>query len=59
MQLGYRPLFKDPNSQIEYFVLQSTDTSCLCMQSSLNNFQKLKRAYQSSEYFYKFSMDLS
>ena len=55
MQLGYRPLFKDPISQIEYFVLQSTDTSCLCMQSSLNNFQKLKRAYQSSEYFYKFS----
>ena len=52
MKVTYRNLFTDVNN-IDFAVLKSSDTNCLCLQSSIEKTSRIKKAYLSSQYFQK------
>lgn len=51
MQIGFRKLFTDKNS-IEYSVVKTGSTQCLCLQSDRKKLARVKKAYLSSKCFY-------
>ena len=56
MQLSYRKLFTDANS-VEYSVIKTTGTRCLCLQGDRKVLPRIKKAYKSAQFFYKATPD--
>lgn len=56
MQLSYRKLFTDANS-VEYSVIKTTGTRCLCLQGDRKVLPRIKKAYKSAQIFYDASPD--
>lgn len=52
MQLSYRKLFSDSNN-IEYSVVKTMSTRCLCLQGNRQSLPRIKKAYKSAQFFYK------
>lgn len=51
MQLTYRSLFKDAND-IEYSVIKTQGTNCLCLQGDQKCLSRLKKSYLSGQHFF-------
>lgn len=56
MQLSYRKLFTDANS-VEYSVIKTTGTRCLCLQGDRKVLPRIKKAYKSAQIFYEAAPD--
>lgn len=56
MQLSYRKLFTDANS-VEYSVIKTTGTRCLCLQGDRKVLPRIKKAYKSAQIFYDAAPD--
>lgn len=52
MQLSYRKLFLDSNN-VEYSVIKTMSTRCLCLQGDRTALARIKKAYKSAQFFYK------
>lgn len=51
MQLSYRHLFTDEN-QVEFSVLKTENTNCLCLQGDRKVLPRIKKAYKSAQFFF-------